>query len=187
MPDFSQHDALLLVDVQRDFCPGGSLPIPKGDEVVPVLNRWIGAAGAAGVPVYASRDWHPAGHVSFQDRGGPWPVHCVQDTPGASFHADLALPDAAVVVSKAQELDTDAYSALDGTGLADRLREAGVKRLWIGGLAQDVCVKATVLDALRAGFEVRLIEDGTRPVTEQGGREALDAMKEAGALVATLD
>ena len=187
MPDFSQHDALLLVDVQRDFCPGGFLPIPQGDEVVPVLNRWIGAASAAGVPVYASRDWHPADHVSFQDQGGPWPVHCVQDTPGASFHPDLALPNDAVIISKAQEVDKDAYSALDGTGLTERLRKAGVKRLWIGGLAQDVCVKATVLDALRDGFEVVLIEGGARPVTKQGGREALDAMKGAGAQVASLD
>ena len=187
MPHFSPRDALLLVDVQRDFCPGGSLPIPEGHAVVPVLNRWIDAATAAGIRVYASRDWHPANHVSFADRGGPWPVHCVADSPGAAFHQDLALPRNAVVVSKAQEEDRDAYSAFDGTGLTEQLQAVGIKRLWIGGLAEDVCVKATVLDALRDGFEVRLIEGGARPVTEEGGREAREAMLSAGAQPAGLD
>lgn len=186
MPNFNQTDALLLVDVQRDFCPGGSLPIPAGDAVVPVLNRWIEAASAAGIRVYASRDWHPSKHISFADRGGPWPVHCVRDTDGAAFHQDLALPDDVVVISKAQDEDRDSYSALDGTDLAEQLRAAGVKRLWIGGLAEDVCVKATVLDALGAGFEVRLIDGGMRPVTEQGGREAREAMMRAGAQLGSL-
>jgi len=187
MPNFNQTDALLLVDVQRDFCPGGSLPIPEGDAVVPVLNRWIEAASVAGIRVYASRDWHPAKHISFADRGGPWPVHCVRETPGAAFHQDLALPDDVVVISKAQDEDRDSYSALDGTELAEQLRAAGIKRLWIGGLAEDVCVKATVLDALREGFEVRLIDGGMRPVTEQGGREAREAMTSAGAQLRSLD
>jgi len=187
MPNFNQSDALLLVDVQRDFCPGGSLPIPEGDAVVPVLNRWLEAAGAAGVRVYASRDWHPPKHISFADRGGPWPIHCVRETTGAAFHENLALPDDVVVISKAQDEDRDSYSALDGTDLAERLRTDGVQRLWIGGLAEDVCVKATVLDALREGFEVRLIDGGTRPVTVQGGREAREAMTSAGAQVGSLD
>ncbi len=187
MPRFSPSDALLLVDVQLDFCPGGSLPIPQGDEIVPVLNRWIDAAVGEGIPVYASRDWHPANHVSFHSRGGTWPVHCVQDTPGAAFHPDLALPDAVTVISKAQEEDRDAYSAFDGTGLAERLRAAGSMRLWVGGLAEDVCVRATVLDALGEGFEVRIIEGGTRPVTSEGGHEAREEMRAAGALGASLD
>src|SRR5690606_2098089 len=86
-------DGLLIVDVQKDFCPGGALPVEKGDQVVPVINHWIAAAAARNVPVYASRDWHPLGHISFKERGGPWPPHCIQDSDGAKFHPDLALPD----------------------------------------------------------------------------------------------
>lgn len=185
--DLTKVDALILVDVQRDFCPGGRLPIPKGDEVVPVLNRWLDAARAARIPIVASRDWHPSNHVSFEARGGRWPVHCVQGSEGAAFHEGLAISDDVLVVSKGQLEDRDAYSAFDGTGLADRLRSMGVERLWVGGLAEDVCVRATVLDGLKAGFEVRLIDGGMKPVTEQGGRDARAEMRSAGATVATLD
>ncbi len=144
-------DALLLVDVQADFCPGGALPIEAGDAVVPVLNDWIAAASRAGVPVVASRDLHPGGHASFSESGGPWPAHCVQDTPGAGFHHALRLPAATIHVAKGTRLDRDQYSAFDETGLAHVLRRRGVRRLWVGGLALDVCVRATVLDALREG------------------------------------
>jgi len=177
-------DAVLVVDVQRDFCPGGALPIPDGDRVVPVLNRWLAAADEARVPVVASRDWHPAGHCSFSEQGGEWPAHCVQDTRGAAFHADLALPAHAVIVSKATASDRDAYSAFDGTGLAEDLEKAGIKRLWIGGLALDVCVRATVLDALAAGFMAYLIPDGSRPVSAEAGEAALRELAQAGAVVA---
>jgi len=183
IPRLSRTDALVVVDVQNDFCPGGALAVARGDEVVPVLNRWIAAAREAGAPVVASRDWHPRGHVSFKARGGPWPDHCVQDTPGAALRTDLALPPDAVVLSKGAEIDRDAYSAFDGTGLADRLRKAGVRRVFVGGLAQDVCVRATVLDALKAGFDVSLIESATRPVDVEGGKRALDEMRRAGAAV----
>lgn len=174
-------DALIVVDVQPDFCPGGKLGIDDGDSVIPVLNDWIAAARAEGIPVYASRDWHPAHHVSFEESGGPWPEHCVQDTPGARFHPDLELPEDAVKVSKGTRLDKDQYSAFDDTGLAGHLKEKGVRRLWIGGLAEDVCVRATVLDACKAGFETRLIPDATRPVTTEGGEKARREMEEAGA------
>jgi nicotinamidase/pyrazinamidase len=178
-------DALLLVDVQVDFCPGGALPIAEGDRVVPVLNRWIEAAVAQGIPVYASRDWHPAHHLSFAERGGPWPVHCVQDTPGARFHPELRLPDDVIKVAKGVRFDKDQYSAFDETGLAVHLRAEGVGRLWIGGLAQDVCVRATVLDARRHGFQVCVIADGMRPVTAEGGERAIAEMREAGAILET--
>lgn len=178
-----EGDALLVVDVQPDFCPGGKLAIDNGDRVIPVLNDWISAAVQAGVPVYASRDWHPAHHVSFKESGGQWPEHCVQDTPGARFHPDLALPGDAVKVSKGVRLDKDQYSAFDDTGLAGNLDERGVGRLWVGGLAEDVCVRATVLDACKAGFETRLIPDATRPVTREGGEKARREMREAGAIV----
>ncbi|GIW42155.1 MAG: nicotinamidase [Candidatus Binatia bacterium] len=176
-------DALLLVDVQNDFCPGGALPVEGGHEVVPVLNAWIQKARSAGVPVYASRDWHPRRHVSFRERGGPWPPHCIQDTPGAAFHPELELPPSVVVVSKGVRFDKDQYSAFDETGLESELRREGIRRLWVGGLAQDVCVRATVLDALRAGFEVHLLLAGTRPVDPEAGKKAVEEMKKAGAVI----
>jgi nicotinamidase/pyrazinamidase len=174
-------DALLVVDVQNDFCPGGALPIPDGDRVVPVLNEWLAAAAAVGVRVYASRDWHPRGHPSFAGEGGEWPEHCLQDSQGAAFHPDLKLPAEALVVTKGTRFDQDQYSAFDQTGLHDRLAKDGVSRLWAGGLAQDVCVCATVLDARRLGYQVRLIPRGSLPVTPEGGASALRRMREAGA------
>jgi nicotinamidase/pyrazinamidase len=179
--DLRPGDALMLVDVQIDFCPGGALPIRRGDEVVPVLNRWVAAASAAGVPVYASRDWHPLHHLSFVESGGQWPVHCVQDSDGARFHPELELPDGTIVVTKGVRFDRDQYSAFDETGLATDLRKKNVQRLWVGGLAQDVCVRATVLDAVREGFETIVIADGTHPVTREGGEAAAGEMRRAGA------
>jgi nicotinamidase/pyrazinamidase len=180
-------DALIVVDVQVDFCPGGALPIEGGDAVIPVLNRWIAAAIEGSVPVYASRDWHPVGHLSFAESGGPWPPHCLQDSPGAQFHPDLRLPDSTVVVTKGVRFDRDQYSAFDGTGLATELAKRAVRRVWVGGLAQDVCVRATVLDARRHGFEAIVIADGTRPVTRAGGDSANEEMRQAGAGVEMTD
>ncbi|HJR58452.1 MAG TPA: isochorismatase family protein [Vicinamibacterales bacterium] len=175
-------DALMIVDVQRDFCAGGALAIERGDEVVPVLNRWIAAATSAGVPIYASRDWHPLRHPSFREFGGKWPPHCLQDSAGAQFHADLALPPSAIVVTKGVRFDRDQNSAFDGTGLVAELQRSGVTRLWVGGLAQDVCVCATVLDARREGFATIVLTDATMPVTREGARAAEEEMKRAGAL-----
>lgn len=179
------NDALIVVDVQRDFCPGGALPVAGGDEIIPELNRWVEAAEQAGGQIVLSRDWHPPNHLSFPERGGAWPVHCVQETPGAEFHPELRVPQSAEIVSKGSHPDRENYSVFDGTGLADRLRERGVKRLWIGGLAQDVCVRATVLDGLQAGFEVHVLTLATRPVDVQpgDGRRALEEMRTAGAVI----
>jgi nicotinamidase/pyrazinamidase len=132
-PQLAAADALLIVDVQNDFCPGGALPIAGGDLVVPVLNRWIGAARAASCPVIASRDWHPLHHPSFAGEGGPWPRHCVQDTPGAGFRADLAVPLDAIVVTKGTRFDKDQNSAFDETGLAVLLAKLGIARVFVGG------------------------------------------------------
>jgi len=173
-------DALLIVDVQRDFCPGGSLPIEDGDAVVPVLNAWIEKARAAGVPVFASRDWHPADHLSFAPQGGQWPVHCVQESEGATFHPGLKLPADATIVTKGNRTDRDQYSAFDATGLADDLKRRGIKRVWIGGLAEDVCVRATALDAAKEGFDTHVIAAATRPVTAAGGEAARTDMRTAG-------
>jgi nicotinamidase/pyrazinamidase len=180
-------DALLIVDVQIDFCPGGALPIDDGDTVVPGLNRWIAAAVAANLPIYASRDWHPAGHLSFTEHGGQWPAHCLQDSNGARFHPDLDLPSSTILVTKGVRFDKDQYSAFDDTGLAAQLRKRNIRHVWIGGLAQDVCVRATVLGARQEGFEATVIADATRPVTPARGDSANDDMRSAGARFVTTD
>jgi nicotinamidase/pyrazinamidase len=182
----NSHDALIVVDMQVDFCPGGRLPVEGGDEILPVLNRWIEYAGQGGATVVISRDWHPLHHVSFKERGGPWPEHCVQGTPGATFHPRLKLPDVAVLVSKGTDVDEDSYSNFEGTVLGELLRKIGVNRIWVGGLAQDYCVRATVLDALAQSFETYLIVNATRPVglNPGDGERALDEMLAAGARVA---
>jgi nicotinamidase/pyrazinamidase len=178
-------DAVIVVDVQNDFCPGGALPVSEGDQVVPVLNRWIEAAETSGVKVVLSRDWHPPTHSSFKEHGGQWPTHCVQGTRGAAFHPDLRVLAEAIIVTKGDKADRDQYSAFDGTGLGEQLKEQGVRRVWVGGLALDVCVRATVLDALKLGFEVHVIRAGTRAVNMQpgDGDRALEEMREAGAII----
>jgi nicotinamidase/pyrazinamidase len=172
-----------VVDVQLDFCPGGSLPVDEGDRIVPVLNLWLEAARAQGIPVFASRDWHPPAHMSFEEQGGRWPPHCVQETPGAGYHPQLDLPDDAVEIRKGVHPDRDQYSAFQQTGLAERMRERGIRRLWVGGLAQEVCVRASVLDGLEQGFEVHLMAAATRPVEAEAGRRATLEMQRAGAII----
>jgi nicotinamidase/pyrazinamidase len=179
-------DCLLAVDVQRDFCPGGALAVDEGDAVVPALNRWIREAVAGGSRVVASRDWHPPGHVSFAPQGGPWPAHCVRGTVGAGFHDDLDLPPDALIVSKAEADGRDSYSAFDGTDLAERLRAWGIRRVFVGGLALDYCVRATALDALREGFAVHVIEAATRPVDINPG-DGVRALAELAASGAVLE
>jgi len=174
-------DALLIVDVQNDFCPGGKLAVDEGDAVVSVLNACIEAAWEMDLPVYASRDWHSERHPSFKEQGGAWPPHCLQDSRGADFHPSLKLPPDVVKITKGVRFDKDQNSVFDETGFARQLRRDSVHRLWIGGLAQDVCVQATVLAAREAGFDVVLIEPATRPVSAAKGQEAVEAMAEAGA------
>jgi len=162
-------DALIAVDVQNDFLPGGSLAVPQGDAVVPALNRYLAAFAARALPIFATRDWHPADHCSFKAQGGIWPPHCIAGTRGAEFSPALALPPAAVVVSKATTPEADAYSGFGGTDLAARLNAGGVTRLYIGGLATDYCVLNTVRDALAAGFVVLLLADAIRAVDVNAG------------------
>ena len=182
--------ALLIVDLQNDFCPGGALEVADGDQVVPVLNRLAARAAALGLPVYASRDWHPIDSIHFSANGGQWPAHCVAGTPGARLHPDLALPSRAMIVSKGTTRDEHGYSAFEGqvTGrgaLADDLVARGVDHLIVGGLATDYCVRASVLDARRLGFGVTVVEDGVRAVNlaPGDGTRAIDEMREAGANV----
>jgi nicotinamidase/pyrazinamidase len=162
-------DALIAVDVQNDFLPGGSLAVPEGDAVVPVINRYLAAFAARALPVFATRDWHPPDHCSFKAQGGIWPPHCVAATHGAEFASGLALPPAAVIISKAATVEADAYSGFGGTDLAARLRAARATRLFIGGLATDYCVLNTVRDALAEGFEVLLLADAIRAVEVKAG------------------
>jgi len=176
-------DALLIVDPQVDFLPGGSLGVPQGDAVLAPINRLIDLYRAHALPVYVSRDWHPALHCSFADQGGPWPVHCIAGSAGARFAKALQL-DGAVIISKATTVEVDAYSAFNGTGLADTLRERGIRRLVVCGLATDYCVLNTVVDGLAAGFEVLLATEAIRAVNVNtgDGERALARMLDAGAM-----
>lgn len=185
--------ALLAVDVQNDFCPGGALAVAHGDRVVPVLNRYIEFFSKDKNPVIASRDWHPAKTKHFKDFGGPWPVHCVQNTSGADFHPSLKLPAQAIIVSKGMDPSMDSYSAFQavderGRPLREILNDLGVKELWIGGLATDFCVKASVVDALKH-FRVNLLMDAIRGVDLNPGdsQKAVEEMLADGAREMTLE
>lgn len=176
-------DALIVVDVQNDFLPGGSLAVPDGDAVVPVLNRYLERFVAHGLPVFATRDWHPPDHCSFQARGGPWPRHCVAGSRGAEFASALALPAATHIIAKAATADQDAYSGFEGTDLDARLRALQVQRLFVGGLATDYCVLNTVRDGLQHGYAVLLLTDAIRAVNVQphDGEAAVGEMRRRGA------
>jgi nicotinamidase/pyrazinamidase len=174
------NDALLVVDVQRDFCSGGALPVPDADAVIAPLNKWLDAARDRGALVIFSRDWHPRSHPSFKSEGGPWPQHCLQDSSGARFHEALRVPPDAFLVSKGVRFDCDQYSAFDETGLAALLKKRGIERVWIGGLALDICVRASALDAARAGFETHVIPGACRALSREGEAETLAAFREAG-------
>lgn len=187
----AKNSALIIVDVQNDFCPGGSLPVPEGDRVVPVLNRYIDLFVARNLPIFASRDWHPAKTSHFKAYGGIWPVHCVQQTSGAAFHPDLRLPQEAVVLSKGMDPTKDDYSAfqaIDNTGhpLPAILEEMGISHIYVGGLATDYCVRATVLEGLKAGLTVALLKDASAGVDLQpaDSEKAVDEMQKSGASVA---
>ena len=180
--------ALLVVDVQNDFCAGGALAVPQGDRVVDPINRLLAAYAGAHAAIFASRDWHPSGSSHFVGYGGRWPVHCVADTPGAAFHPRLLLPDATAVVSKGQALDSDGYSAFDGTlpageTLETALSERNVGHLTVCGLATDYCVRASVLDARTRGLDVSVVREAVAAVNLKPGdeTEALDEMRAAGA------
>ncbi|AMM54003.1 nicotinamidase [Pyrococcus kukulkanii] len=172
------EEALIVVDMQRDFMPGGALPVPDGDKIIPRVNEYIKKFKEKGALIVATRDWHPENHISFKERGGPWPKHCVQNTPGAEFVVDL--PEDAVIISKATDPDKEAYSGFEGTNLAEILKEKGVKKVYICGVATEYCVRATALDAVKHGFEVYLLKDAIKGITLEGEEKALREMKERG-------
>lgn len=182
--------ALLIIDVQKDFCAGGALPVPDGDRVVPPLNRYIADATTRGWPIYASRDWHPPVTKHFREYGGQWPPHCVQGTEGAAFHDNLRLPPSVIVISAGDSPDSDGYSAFegrlsDGTPFVDDLRKRGIRHLYVGGLATDYCVSHSVLDALRAGIDVTVFTDAIAGIDVKAGdsERALNEMRAAGAQI----
>ena len=168
---------LLIVDVQKDFCPGGALPVARGGEIVPVINRYVELFAEVGGLIVASRDWHPRESAHFQERGGPWPRHCVQGTPGAEFHDGLRLGPEVIVVSKGTGPDEDGYSAfagrtIKGWSLASLLTQRMIQELYVCGLATDYCVKSSCLDALRAGYRVSILIDAIRGVDLHPGDSA---------------
>ena len=186
----ADRSALLIVDVQNDFCSGGALAVPDSERVVTAMNRHIADAVRRGRPVYASRDWHPATTGHFAPYGGTWPVHCVQGSAGALFHPALRLPADAIVVSKGEREDRAGYSAFeglteDGTPFSEDLRNRGITHLYVGGLATDYCVKHSVLDGLSEGLRVTVLQDAIAGVDVQTGDSvrAIAEMREKGAEV----
>ena len=184
-----EGDALIIVDVQNDFLPGGALAVPEGDVVASVMNDYIDIFAKHGLAIYATRDWHPPDHGSFQVQGGPWPVHCVAGSEGAQFAPGLRLPEDATLISKGTRRDQEGYSSFEATGLADQLRAGGIRRLFIGGLATEYCVLNTVRDALDGGFRVLLLEDAIRAVDVKPGDadKAVREMRQRGAITVSLD
>lgn len=182
-------DALIVVDVQNDFCPGGSLGVTGGDAVARKMGAAARTFAERGGKVFATQDWHPAGHSSFASQGGQWPDHCVQDSHGAAFHAELHLPESARVIRKGASPDKDAYSGFIDSDLDAQLKAGGINRVYVGGLATDYCVVNTVVDALANGYETYVLADAVAAVNvEPGdGDRALHLMELNGAVLTTTE
>jgi len=181
-------DALVIVDLQNDFVPGGKLAVPQGDHVIRPVNNAIRIFRGGRLPVFLTRDRHPVNHSSFEDQGGPWPPHCVQDTPGAAFASGLAVPEDAIIITKGVRTEPDEYSGFqgtdaDGNSLDERLKQLNVTRIFIGGLATDYCVLNTVLDGLMRGYETYVLTDAIRAVNVKpdDGEKAMERMVQHGA------
>lgn len=186
--------ALLIVDVQNDFCPGGALAVPEGDKIVPILNKYMMIFSRKKWPIFASRDWHPQETKHFKQFGGLWPEHCIQNTKGAGFHPDLRLPQETIILSKGMDPDKDSYSAFQavdskGTKFFELLKISGINELFVGGLATDYCVKSSVLDGLKFGFKVKLLIDSIKGVNikSKDSEEAIEEMVSCGAEKMTLE
>ncbi|MGD7034140.1 isochorismatase family protein [Methylotuvimicrobium buryatense] len=184
-----QGDALIVVDVQKDFLPGGALAVAGGDKIIPVVNAYIERFIRSHLPVFVTRDWHPSHHCSFAAQGGPWPVHCVAGSKGAEFAPSLLLPDTVVLVSTGDTAEAEGYSAFENPKLESRLNNASIQRLFVCGIATDYCVLQTVRDALRLDYQVFLLHDALAAVNihPQDGLEAERIMADEGAHLITLD
>ncbi|MEO7863064.1 MAG: isochorismatase family protein [Nitrospirales bacterium] len=185
-PQPDQYSALLLVDLQNDFFPGGALAVPEANSLIPLINAYIKHFSRQGWPILATRDWHPANHSSFTEQQGPWPTHGVQGSRGAQFHSDLVLPPGMMVISKGTDPKKDSRSGFDGTSLADRLEDLNVQTLYVLGLPTEHCVKHTVLDGCQRGLRVVLLTDATKGgiPKQDDSRNALQEMADAGACLA---
>lgn len=185
----SKNDALIVTDIQIDFLPGGALPVPEGDQVIPLLNEYISIFKNLNLKIFSTRDWHPLNHISFKAQGGPWPPHCVQKSDGAKFSPLLKLPNNVIVISKATNPLKEAYSSFEGTELEQELRKSEVSRIFVGGFATDYCVKNTVLDGLTLGFAAVFLIDASRGIDVKDGdvESAVREMTKNGAEQATLE
>ncbi len=183
----SEKDGLIAVDVQNDFCSGGALPVEGGDEIAKSISELSMKFRAKGGRVYATQDWHPEGHSSFEESNGPWPAHCVQSTKGAEFHPDLRLPIGTSIIRKGVAKSEDALSGFEGTNLEEQLTRSGIRRVFVAGLTTDYCVLNTVLDAARRGFETYVLTDLVRATDPEAdaGEKAIALMKEGGAKATT--
>ncbi|MBD3427055.1 MAG: isochorismatase family protein [Candidatus Omnitrophica bacterium] len=182
----AKEKALIIVDMQNDFSPGGKLAVPGADKIIPVLNAYIKAFSSAQMPVLASRDWHPKRTEHFNEYGGDWPQHCVRNTKGAMFHPELELPEDAIIISKGMDPAKDSYSAFlgedkAGRSLVDVLEDLSVEEVFVGGVATDHCIRHTVIDALKEGYRTYLLTDAEKGVEEQSSREAIEEMFSSGA------
>jgi nicotinamidase/pyrazinamidase len=186
--NLTNKDVLIIADIQKDFLSGGTLPVPKADEIIPVLNEYANIFSKANAKIFASRDWHPSNHMSFTAQGGRWPPHCVQETEGANFHPDLKLPKKTETISKATDPAKEAYSVFEDTNLAETLKSKGVTRVFVGGLTTDYCVVNTVRDILKLGYEAVLLADATRGLNVEPGDvdRAIELMLKNGAKQVTL-
>lgn len=182
MIKLNKNSALIIVDMQNDFLPpNGALPVPDGDKIIQIINQYI--EKFKGNKIFATADWHPENHISFKERGGPWPPHCIQNSKGAEFHSELKLPEGVVVVKKASDPDKDAYSGFEGTDLAQKLKESGIDTVFVCGVATEYCVKNTVLDALKYGFRTYLLQDAIKGINEEDSKRAMEQMKNEGAIL----
>jgi nicotinamidase/pyrazinamidase len=186
--------ALIVIDVQNDFCPGGALAVPEGDKIIVSLNRYTQLFSERRLPIFATRDWHPSKTTHFKEFGGMWPSHCIQNTPGAQFHPALNLPHETIILSKGMDPNQDSYSAFQAydshrNELMKVLSAFHIAELFVGGLATDYCVKLTVLDALKNGFSVTLLMDAIQGVNlhPKDSEEAIQEMIKRGAKPATFE
>lgn len=184
----TSEDALIVADIQNDFLPGGRLAVSNGHGIIGAVNQYINIFTNAKHPVFATRDWHPPNHCSFEQQGGPWPVHCIAGTVGAAFSPALKLPDDVRIVSKARDRDKEAYSAFSGTTLHEQLKQLSIRRLFVCGLATEYCVFNTVTDAIACGYTVFLLEDAIRAIDAQpnDGSRAIEQMQERGVEAVTV-
>lgn len=178
-------DALIIIHMQNDFLPGGSLPVQMGDTIIPVINRCLMLFHEHGLPIFATRDWHPSDHCSFQQQGGPWPPHCIATTTGAAFHPDIEFPINIQVISTAMTREKDTYSSFTDSQLHALLQASGIRRLFFGGVATEYCVFNTVKDALLLHYTTFVLEDAVRPINVKpdDGLHALEEMKHLGAML----